>query len=856
MKRKNESILSLLMFQIIAGGGLVEEWIWSQMPLRTAAMHDAGLPGGDGFQQVYGLSFAPSDPSRVYASIDCAQVWRSDDGGWSWKRASRGFRAIGGMSLAVDPLDRDVVFVAAGQARPEAVEVDGVYRTLDGGDSWERVLPAGFYKLDGPRGGSVFWIDPGSESGGRCQTIYVADQQGEKIFRSGDGGTSWTDTGVSGLGLMYDFQRNPLVDEFWISTDSGLYRMEKNDATYSKRRVDSDAEGLPSGTDNAVTRILIHTLDSNIIYALCGTAGFYKSTDGGETFHARNQGIPSNIAGKKEVSMLDMNPLDPDWLVLSHFETAYGNFMSFDGGETWNGFENLDSTGLMDDLDSEGRKNSFYVGRKVAFHPADPGSALIPGSMWEMQRTIDGGQSWQFSGNGFCGARVGVGRTSFAFPASRPEEITLFIIDYGPFRSTDGGETFRTLAPVRVDGARTSPVGAVHPQNPDIVICPSGHWNRQQLIKTTNGGTSWGVVDDEPGNFRFCAFHPQDPAVVYAGDRRSDDGGGTWIRLDRPVVEMYPANGSIVFSYDVDNGWSRFYRSDDQGESWEPLGEAIPVSNLGEVTVDPSDPERLYVPTGGRGLYILDHGAWDLRDETTGLPRDWFGDYRFRNMAVHPGNTDILYLSRLNSQKGHTDGIFRSGDRGRTWENITAGLGPELTVWAIGVDARHDRVYIGTSSGTWYSKGGAGILLAGWDGAMNTSRNRTRSADLVASGVSARVILSDDGTPGSHWTGSWAGSSDGSFGSRTRAGARVSSTVETGAFFENTTGAWMDFELTHHGEFAYEVREFRFDAWRTFNGASAGYRLSLISGDPDETNLISAGTFMVQGANPEPLMSD
>jgi hypothetical protein len=53
-----------------------------QVPLRTAATQDAGLFGGDGFQQVYGLAFAPSNSDRVYASIDYDQIWRSNDGGF------------------------------------------------------------------------------------------------------------------------------------------------------------------------------------------------------------------------------------------------------------------------------------------------------------------------------------------------------------------------------------------------------------------------------------------------------------------------------------------------------------------------------------------------------------------------------------------------------------------------------------------------------------------------------------------------------------------------------------------------------------------------------------------------------
>lgn len=699
-------VCSLLLAAFTCGG----EPVWKQMPLRSTEMKAAGFFGGDGFQEVMALRYAPSDPSRVYCAIDCAQMWRSEDGGWSWSRSANGFRANGGMDVAVDPFNAEVVYVAGAYGlagKTSAPEVDGVYRTLDGGTSWERVLPTIFYKFKHFRSGNLFWIDGRSERDGRCQVVYVASQHGEGIFRSEDGGTTWKNIGVKDLGVVYDFQRNPFAEEFWVSTETALCIVKPGQDGYSTTRIDRQAVGLPAGDDQVVTRVQFNPKKPGALYVLSGVAGLYVSTDGGRSFQPKNKGIDETLLGQKFPSSLDLNPARPEWMIRTHSRQSLGNYQSFDGGETWALFKEMDSTQMLRNLDQESSWDSFYTGRSTAFHPSDPQRALIPGHNHTMQRTIDGGQSWQFSGNGFCGARVGVGRTSFSFPVDRPDELTFFCIDFGPFRSDDAGDTFRTLNPIRVGGARTTPVGAVHPQHPEIVVCPSGHWNEQKLIRTEDGGASWSVVDDQPGKFLFCAFHPQNPSIVYAGDRRSDDGGKTWVRLEHAVAEFQRDNGDVVYAFGEERGKTRLYRSDNRGGRWVPLGDAIPATGIREIAVG-AHPERVYVPTKN-GLFIFDGTSWQARDERTGLPRDVYGDYAWRNIVVHPTQESVVFMTRLNALKGHSDGLWCSRDSGLGWFNISGNLGPDMTFWAIAVDPRNDRLYAGSSNGTWYLDGASDL---------------------------------------------------------------------------------------------------------------------------------------------------
>ena len=78
---------------------------WQLLPLRTQAAKDAGHVGGDGFQWIFGLGFAPADTNRVYGLVDVGRVWRSDDAGHNWQPASGGFLASGGFGMMIDPFN-------------------------------------------------------------------------------------------------------------------------------------------------------------------------------------------------------------------------------------------------------------------------------------------------------------------------------------------------------------------------------------------------------------------------------------------------------------------------------------------------------------------------------------------------------------------------------------------------------------------------------------------------------------------------------------------------------------------------------------------------------------------------------
>lgn len=136
----------------------------SQVVLRTPQQFKRGLLGGEGMQQIQSLCYAPSLPSIAYMGTDTSQVWRSDNGGKTWKHSSVGFASHGALSLLVHPLRSEVVWAIGSlgekkeryeKFRNKAVE-EGIYRSIDAGQNWELLRKMGSYKTTRCGSGS-FW---------------------------------------------------------------------------------------------------------------------------------------------------------------------------------------------------------------------------------------------------------------------------------------------------------------------------------------------------------------------------------------------------------------------------------------------------------------------------------------------------------------------------------------------------------------------------------------------------------------------------------------------------------------------------------------------------------------------------
>ncbi|MGR3318910.1 MAG: hypothetical protein ACUZ8O_10580, partial [Candidatus Anammoxibacter sp.] len=197
---------------------------WQPLALRTGAQRDLGILGGEGMQEVWGVSYAPSNPEILYLVTDTSQVWKSEDGGDSWQMKHKGFLANGGISLAVNPNNENVVFVAgSSHSKTESNDTaDGIYRTKDGGETWELVKQTPFYRID-ERGGTNFDFT-------KMGLIYAGTHE-EGLLRSLDGGDTWEGLPLNfPTGKILDVKKHPDdLYSLFIVAEKGVYKIKDDD---------------------------------------------------------------------------------------------------------------------------------------------------------------------------------------------------------------------------------------------------------------------------------------------------------------------------------------------------------------------------------------------------------------------------------------------------------------------------------------------------------------------------------------------------------------------------------------------------------------------------------------------------
>jgi photosystem II stability/assembly factor-like uncharacterized protein len=285
------------------------------------------------------IAVAPSNPKIVYIGTgepnlrsDIAfgdGVWRSDDGGDTWKHA--GLDGTGQIAaVTVDPADPNIVFVAAVGDPYRAGPERGVYKTSDGGATWRRVLSAG-----DEVGASSVVMQPGDPHtlfaglwrASRSPYMLTSGGAGGGLFESTDDGEHWTR--LAGHGLP-DGDTGRIGFAFAPNTPARLYALIEAKRGVLWRSDDAGATWQAISDNHALdqrpfyfTQLSVDPRDKNHVYFL--SVNFMESKDGGAT--AKRRRVPG---GDNHQMWID--PTDGDRLIVGD---DGGIMYSLTGGKTW-----------------------------------------------------------------------------------------------------------------------------------------------------------------------------------------------------------------------------------------------------------------------------------------------------------------------------------------------------------------------------------------------------------------------------------------------------------------------------------------------------------------------------------------
>lgn len=641
------------------------------LPITTAAQREQGVAGGEGFQLVMAIAYAPSNPDIVYLGSDTSQVWKSTDGGSSWRPYNKGYQSIGSRSLFVHPANENILF-SAGTIGASARDVrqhkpyQGIYRSENGGGDWHMMHETEFFKQDSR--GTLFAVD--SRTLADEHFTIVAGSYNDGLLVSRDGGTTWSATGFSPDHILEVVERPDVPGTFLVASAEGLFQ-------YSDEGPVKVGEGL----SETPYSIAVSPDKPGLVLAAAGKQGIFKSTDGGKSFVQLLGTVP--LTGT--VNDVEISPANHEIAIFTKSGRRTGPYYSLNGGQHWQPADSINSRGL-----TEG--GGFYFPSPVAMHPVDPARAITSSNgRARVLLTTDSGRHWSFSSSGYMGARQS------SVISMSAEHMVFNLTDHGPWRTRDRGATFEAVQVPRKGGRSTSDGAA----SGDTLVVAVGTWQNKHLLVSQNQGGSWQDTGLR-GEFKFIHAHSSRPDVIYAGAYRSDDRGRSWNALAHTVAAVDTDNNDRVYALAARGEKTHLLVSTNRGDEWQSAGEpvALQARRINQLITDPFRPGRLYAAAAG-GVWVFDGGQWRQRAARDGMSIDAFGGTYVGTIAAHPTQPGLLFAGRRAPFKGMGNGLFYSVNHGDSWRSVDHELLTNTNVWSIDANPYSGEVFVGTAHGIY-----------------------------------------------------------------------------------------------------------------------------------------------------------
>ncbi len=538
-------------------------------------------------------------------------VYKSTDGGKTWRNTGlRDGQQIGGLAVDRNNPNRAFAAVAGHPFGPNKER--GVYRTLNGGDTWQQVLfkdeDTGAMQVEiDPTNPNVVYADlfearHGAWENGSWQG------PGSGLYKSTDGGNTWRQltkglpTFAEGLGRIGFGIARSNSNIIYATVDAnavtgGLYRSD--DAGESWRKLSGDQRLWGRGSDFAEVRP--HPTNPDIVFV--GNTASYKSTDGGKTWTGF-KGAP----GGDDYHRIWINPEHPDTMI---FAADQGATITVNGGETWSSWYNQPTAQMYHVITDNRWPYWVYSGQQ------ESGSAAI------QSRGDYGAITWR------DWRTVGVDEYGYATPDPLNPDIT-----YGGRISRYDWKTGQTqnIAPEPVRSGkyrmlRTMPSIFSPVDNKTLFFATNVLW------KTLNGGNSWEIISPDLSREKYdipesigkyrkpeMATMPRRGVIysvapshkslntIWAGTddgliHRTTDGGKTWANITPPELKSWMKVAQLdaghsddqtvyaaINTLRLDDLRPHIYRTHDGGKTWQHITNGIPNNNV--INVVREDPQR------------------------------------------------------------------------------------------------------------------------------------------------------------------------------------------------------------------------------------------------------------------------
>jgi photosystem II stability/assembly factor-like uncharacterized protein len=607
------------------------------------------------------LAVSESDPNVIYAGTGESTirgnvshgdgVYKSTDGGRTWRNVGLiDSRHIG--DILIHPKHPDVAYVAALGHAWGPNEERGVFRTTDGGKTWQKVL------YNSERAGAVdLAMDPHYPD-----VLYATIWQAQRyphalasggeacgLWKSADGGATWTEiTRAKGLptGLLgkIGVAASPAQPgRVWALVEAagddgtdggGLFRSDDWGETWQRLATEPKLRLRPW----YYMHVIAHPQDADTLYAL--NVQCWKSIDGGKTFFVVPTPHGDNHA-------LWIDPRDPNRMIQGDDGGAY---VSFDAGRTWSSVLNQPTAQFYHVTTDDQVPYNIYGSQQDNWAMRLPSLGAEGAISWSNHAEPGGGESGYIAISprpphtvigGAVGSGTGHGRLIAWDPETgQKRNITVWPEDYGKGAGAIAMKyRFQWTFPIEFS-----------PHDPEVLYVCSNYVHR-----STDEGASWEVISpdltrndpkklgpsggpitaDNSGAEVYCtifAFResPHERGVFWAGSddgvvHLSRDGGKSWQDITPPdlpewalitIIEPSPHDAATAYvaatRYKHDDTQPYLFKTNDYGKTWTRITAGIPAHEFTRVIrEDPNRRGLLYAGTE-TGMYISfdDGGSW------------------------------------------------------------------------------------------------------------------------------------------------------------------------------------------------------------------------------------------------------
>lgn len=682
------------------------------------------------------LAIDPGNHKRFFVAVASGGVWYTDNGGTTFQPVfdNEGSYSIG--CVTIDPNNPLVVWVGTGEnnSQRSVSYGDGVYKSIDGGKSWTHM------GLKQSEHIAKILVDPRNSD-----VVYVASQ-----------GPLWNSGG-----------------------DRGLYKSNDGGATWKSI--------LPVDEHTGVSDIVFDPRDPDVIYATTYQrrrhvwtlinggpgSGIHKSTDGGKTWKELSKGLPSADMGRIGLAVSPANP-DVVYAIVEAQHEQQGFYRSTDAGESWekrnsyiSGSPQYYQEIVADPVDVDrvysldtwtmvtvdGGKTFSKLGelyKHVDNHawwidPEDP-EHMLSGNDGGLYESFDRGETWRFFPNmpitQFYRATPDNDLPFYNVYGGTQDNFTLG----GPSRTTSANginnrDWFVTLGG---DGFKAQ----IDPENPDIIYSQYQYGGLARFDKKSGERI---YIQPQSGKgeapLRWnwdspLIISPHNPARLYYAANilfRSDDRGNSWKAVSPDLTRQVDRNRLKV----MDKVWSVDAVAKNNSTSF--------FGNIVSLDESPLQEGLLYSGSDDGLIQVSENGgdSWRKIEKVGKVPEMTY----VSDLLASRHNASTVYATFDNHKMGDFKPyVYKSTDRGKSWTDISANLPANGTVYTIAEDhVDPNLLFAGTEYGAFFSsdggkqwtqlKGGIPVI------AVRDLEIQRRENDLVAATFGRGIYILDDYTP-------------------------------------------------------------------------------------------------------------